>query len=78
MLMAGMFQFAKLLAISLLALGAALLHGLLSSGATVPGVMRPIAAAALNFSGAAIVSRERLARACVVSRERTAGCLGDR
>jgi hypothetical protein len=68
--MAGMFQFAKLLAISLLALGAALLHGHLSSGATVPTVMRPVASAALNFSGAAIVARDRSARPCAVSRER--------
>jgi hypothetical protein len=68
--MAGMFQFAKLLAISLLALAAALLHGHLSSGATVPTVMRPVAAAALNFSGASIVTRDRSARPCALSRER--------
>lgn len=75
-----MFQFAKLLAISLLALGAALLHGFLSSGASVPAAMRPVAAAAFNFSGTAIVSRDRLARPCAVSRERVqaADCRMDR
>lgn len=80
MLIVGMFQFAKLLALSVLALGAALLHALLSSGPSVPTVMRPVAAAALNFSGTAIVSRERLFRACAVSREReqAVDCAGDR
>ena len=80
MLIGCMFHFAKLLAISVLALGAVLLHGLLSSGRSVPTVMRPVAAAALDFSAAAIVSRERLVRACAVSREReqAVDCAGDR
>lgn len=73
----GVFQPVHLLALSLVALGVTTLHGVRSSGPSVPGAWRnptPVGA----ISGASALPRDRLMRTCAPTRERgtesAAGC----